>query len=406
MLQLNADKNFHFELLRILATVRGYGADVTEVLNVCEKIVPGDFESWYKHFHDLALWVKSSIDPDHDYHQVTLRDAYFRASRYFFAAQFFLHGQPDDPRLQSSWEEWVELFDKALSLLDIPGERRMLKADGFEVPVILLRTSTDNQPRPVLILGNGLDGSMEEAIHFHGFQALERGWHVVLYEGPGQPTVRRRQNIGFIPEWEKVVTPVVDYLESLPFVNTKCIGLLGISLGGFLAARAAAFEHRLAAVILIDAIYDLYQTLGQQIGVDTMEYEQNGSEDAFQESVLRIQETSTHLKWLSNQLNWAFMSTTYGALQRSKKMTLAGVAGQIQCPVFVGDAEQDIFVEVSQPRLMAEALGSKATWKRFTVEESADAHCHAGATVFLNQVVLEWFQDQIRNRQGRSSIHN
>jgi hypothetical protein len=32
---------------------------------------------------------------------------------------------------------------------------------------------------------------------------------------------------------------------------------MGTSLGGFLAARAAAFEHRLAALILHDAIFDI-----------------------------------------------------------------------------------------------------------------------------------------------------
>lgn len=44
--------------------------------------------------------------------------------------------------------------------------------------------------------------------------ALDRGWNCISYEGPGHPTMRREQNIVFIPEWEQVATPVVDYILS------------------------------------------------------------------------------------------------------------------------------------------------------------------------------------------------
>ncbi|RKL01743.1 hypothetical protein BFJ71_g5072 [Fusarium oxysporum] len=89
-----------------------------------------------------------------------------------------------------------------------------------------------------------------------GKAILERGMNVITYEGPGQPTVRRKQNLGFIHEWEKVVTPVVDYLLTRPEVDPKSIGLLGYSFGGMLAPRAAAFEHRLAPVFAVDGVYE------------------------------------------------------------------------------------------------------------------------------------------------------
>jgi dienelactone hydrolase len=60
----------------------------------------------------------------------------------------------------------------------------------------------------------------------------------------------------FRPDWEKVVTPVVDFALKQPAVDPKRIALMGISMGGYLAARAAAFEKRLAALIANDGIYD------------------------------------------------------------------------------------------------------------------------------------------------------
>lgn len=56
--------------------------------------------------------------------------------------------------------------------------------------------------------------------------------------------MRREQGLGFIAEWERVVTPVVRYCEELSCVDSSRIVLLGYSFGGFLAPRAAAFEHR------------------------------------------------------------------------------------------------------------------------------------------------------------------
>ncbi|KIX04805.1 uncharacterized protein Z518_05676 [Rhinocladiella mackenziei CBS 650.93] len=241
MVQLNPDRNFHFELLRVLASARGSGADIAEILNISDQIEPGNFESWYENFNDLATWILSTLDPKHDYDKATLRDAYLRNHHCVGAMD--------------------SLFDKATAMMDPSPERRSLKADGFEVPVIFFRASPTSEPRPVLIIGNGLDGSMEEMFHFHGLQALEIGYHVVLYEGPGQCTVRRQQNLGFIHDWERVVTPVIDYLCSLAIVDQKRIGLLGNSLGGYLAARAAAFERRIAATILIDDLFDVYAQL-------------------------------------------------------------------------------------------------------------------------------------------------
>lgn len=82
---------------------------------------------------------------------------------------------------------------------------------------------------------------MEEMLHINGFAALSRGYNVILYEGPGQPTVRRSQNLGFIADWERVGTPVVDFAVARPEVDAEKLVLYGYSMGGGLCVRAAAF---------------------------------------------------------------------------------------------------------------------------------------------------------------------
>jgi hypothetical protein len=259
MLQLSPDECYNFELLRLLAHSSYGGVDVGEVLSAAAEIEPGDFESWYQAFYRRAERVLAASVRFHN--PVSVRDANFRAATYFRAADFFLHGNWEDPRIMDLWEKQTACFDKAMSLLDVPGYRESLPAGGFEIPIIFFPASRDKSARrPTVILGNGFDGSMEEMYHLHGAAALERGYNVVCYDGPGQPLVRREQGLGFTHAWEKVVGPVLDYLETLPNVDMERVALVGYSMADVLAARAAALDHRVKALLQIDGLYDFADT--------------------------------------------------------------------------------------------------------------------------------------------------
>ena len=49
---------------------------------------------------------------------------------------------------------------------------------------------------------------------------------------------------------------MVDFALTLPGVDPQKIALMGVSLGGYLAPRAAAFEKRISALIANDGVYD------------------------------------------------------------------------------------------------------------------------------------------------------
>jgi hypothetical protein len=99
-------------------------------------------------------------------------------------------------------------------------------------------------------------------MHWNGGRAaVERGYNVLVFDGPGQYSAVQGQGLHFRPNWESVVTPVVDYALTRKEVDPKRIALHCESLGGYLAPRAAAFEHRLAACISDDGVYDLGTTM-------------------------------------------------------------------------------------------------------------------------------------------------
>ncbi|TVY65591.1 20-hydroxy-prefusarin hydrolase FUS2 [Lachnellula suecica] len=399
MLQLSEDSSFHFEAIRSLGITRANGSDIGETLAILDKIKPKDFEDWYREWHNLALRVQSSIDGSKSYSPVTLRDVYFRASHYFYVADFYTHGSPEDPRGKESYELWRKYFDMANAHLPIPGQHVTLDSGhGFKIPVILWRApqASATNPRPTLILGGGFDSCMEELYNTFGIPALERGYNVTIYEGPGQPTLLREQGVGFIHDWEKAVTPIVDYIlahksDNLAFMDTTKVGLLGWSLGGYFAARAAAFEPRLAAVICIDGVWDFGETFLQSFD-GTGEALEKRDIEAFNRCYETIPtSTSSQRRWIRDHMKYSFQqSSGHGIYQIVKKMTLEGIADKIKMPAFVAEAVADQFF-AGQPACVVAEIGANATLFKFDETHAAETHVHAGALTYLNQEIMEWY---------------
>ena len=161
-------------------------------------------------------------------HECDARQVAFRAASYYRAADFFLHGDPADPRITSIWASATDQFNQAIALLTPAGERLTIEADGLRVPAILYRAASGTSRRPTILMFNGFDGSQEEMLHICGFAALERGFNVLTFEGPGQPTVVREQELGFRHDWEQVVTPVADACEAHHEIDASRLGLIAL----------------------------------------------------------------------------------------------------------------------------------------------------------------------------------
>ncbi|KAH6884593.1 Alpha/Beta hydrolase protein [Thelonectria olida] len=402
MFALHQDASLNFEILRNLAVARYGGSDVNELLQVAGRVDSKNLETFYDAFVSLAERVDSQGQAiDSARHPVSARDAFFRAATYYRAADFYLHGNPSDPRINTLWEKQQVAFDKALALMDIPGQRVTLKADGFEVPAIYYAASKDSSvPRPTVIAGSGYDGGQEELLHNVGFAALERGYNFITYEGPGQPLVRRNQNLGFIAEWEKVVTPVVDYLSTRSDVDSSKIALIGISMAGYLAVRAAAFEHRLACVMAIDGVYSVYEAYRNAMTGPMRDVLDSGDREKLDEMVRQTLKADIPivLRWGIEQGLWSFNTDSASVwMDGTRKMTLDGLTDKIQCPVWVGEAEVDQFF-LGQPEKVRDALGDRATYVALTSSDSAENHCHVGAQVLVNQLIFDWFDDVIDSK--------
>jgi len=139
----------------------------------------------------------------------------------------------------------VEAFAKGLKLLDPTGERVEIPFEGATMVGTFRRPLDADKPALVILLP-GLDSTKEEFFYWEKV-FLKRGMATFTLEGPGQGECGYNSHIR--PDYEAAVSTVLDALTKRTDFEAGRIGLAGVSLGGYYAPRAAAFEPRIKAVV-------------------------------------------------------------------------------------------------------------------------------------------------------------
>lgn len=398
ILTLSDDDSFNFDILTGLGQIANDGADINPALEAAKKIIPGDWESFTQAWFDVANETKTKgLNPEIAYDPVNVRATWFSVANYFRRADVYNRADWDDPRINSYWDEQRAAFDKAIAALPVPAIRVQIPTNDFAIEAIWYsQPSEGNCTRrlPTLVLGQGFDAAQEDLYSTIVAPALARGYNVFTFEGPGQPTVRREQGVGFIPDWERVVTPVVDYLlsEKAKYVDPNRLILFGNSLGGYLEARAAAFDSRISALMLDGGVWDMYDGFAAHLPTELFELLESGEKEAFDEVVNGFQDdpnVSTTVKWGVLQGLWSFKTKSpYDFFQMTKNYTLkGGIADKIQMPVWIADGEYETTLP-GQSQLVKDALGDRAELHLF--KGSAGYHCQTGAPQELNRVMFAW----------------
>ncbi|MCS5497095.1 hypothetical protein NY547_07590 [Cnuibacter physcomitrellae] len=227
----------------------------------------------YQPYNDTfeALAARMAADADAEKaagRLASARSKYLRAAGYYTSVLFFVLGGSAPTReaevyraMQRCWAEAAALLDPVWTRVEIPMTVRFPSASGTPVarnvivPAYWARASGDG-PKPTVIINNGSDAQLVDTFAFGGAAALERGYNALMFEGPGQGSLLFEQDIPFTPHWEDVITPLVDFVLAQPETDAASVALTGWSFGGLLVMRAAAHEHRLAAVVADPVFYN------------------------------------------------------------------------------------------------------------------------------------------------------
>lgn len=390
------DELFAFEFIRNMGFVYYGGADIGEMMATAGRVEEGDFESWFAEWNKTACRILSRADASLGAgHLASAREAYLRASTYFRMAEFYLHGDPADPRILSTSRASQRAYAQAAKLTGSTWEPVEIPYEGTTLPGYFYKVDNSGKPRPTLIFHGGFDSSVEELFYFGAAAANRRGYNCLTFDGPGQGAPMREQKLLFRHDWEAVVTPVVNYVLTRPDVDGDNLALMGMSMGGYLAARAAAFEHRIRAAIYFDGLYDLHAATLGMLPKEVVAALDAGETGEGEKIIREIMEKSTYLRWAMTQGVWSFgASSIADFLTKTKLYTVDDVVGQIQCPSLVLGGEADLFF-AGQPQQVYEALQAPKTLYRFTSEDGAENHCQSGALAYLHQIVFNWLDETL-----------
>lgn len=152
----------------------------------------------------------------------------------------------------------VNCRNKALPYLQPAGERVAIPFEDTQFYGILRKPAGIVNP-PVVVMCMGLDSAKEETEAYEQ-PFLARGMAVLVFDGPGQG--ESEYDLSIRGDYEVAVTAVVDWLVQRDDVDTTRIGLWGVSLGGYYAPRAAAFEKRVKACISLSGPFDWAENWG------------------------------------------------------------------------------------------------------------------------------------------------
>ena len=241
---------------------------------------------------------------------------------YHFAKFVFVD---DYEQMRAAHAKAVACRRLALPHLDPPGERVEIPYERTPLVGILRKPRGASSP-PVVVMCMGLDSAKEE-MESNEQAFLARGMATLVFDGPGQGEAEYEYAIR--GDYETPVRAVVDYVHTRTDLDAARIGLWGVSLGGYYAPRAAAYEKRIRACISLSGPYDFHD-------------DWEGLPELTRET-FRVR---------------AKLPTQEAAKAYGKTLTLKQAAREITCPLFVMAGKQDRIVPWQDgDRLAAEARG-------------------------------------------------
>jgi dipeptidyl aminopeptidase/acylaminoacyl peptidase len=280
-----------------------------------------------------------------------------RAGVYYHFAKFlFVH---DLVQMKAAHMKAVECRKLALPDLTPPGERVAIPFEGKTLYGILRKPAGVAKP-PVMAMICGLDSCKEETDAYEA-PYLARGIATLVFDGPGQGEAE--YDFPIRGNYETAVKAVLDVIETRADLDAARIGLWGVSLGGYYAPRAAAFEPRVKACIALSGPYDFADCW-----------------DGLPELTREAFRVRSHC------------ATQADARRNAATLSLRGVAERITCPIFIMTGKLDRVVPFQESERLARDV--KGPCELLLVEDGGHVANNRGYRWRLQSA--DWMAEQLR----------
>lgn len=306
------------------------------------------------------------------------------AAFYYRAAEFYTRA--DDTDKEPLYDRFSGLFYAAYG--GDPIERVQIPYGRGSLPAIRVSTNA-GVTRGTIVMHGGFDSFIEEFYSWMCYLA-RHGYDVVAFEGPGQGAARRKGQLAFDPTWEKPVSAVLDHF------NLMDVTLLGISMGGWLCFRAAAFEPRIRRVIASGVAYDYMQFAPRfaqwLFTLFTTRFPGLTARQAHK----KMRKDPMHM-WTLGQLMYITMQDDIlEALKAAQWMSAENQhAEKVTQDVLILTGREDHFIPFKMHRMQVDALtnAKSVTGRVFTTEEQAQNHCQIGNVGLALTVMADWLEE-------------
>ncbi len=340
-----------------------------------------DFDDWKNVLDGLAERAASTGE-------------WMEAAFLYRAAEFFV--LPSDPDKVRLYDRFADAFYHHAAA-DEPFERHRVPYEGAYLPALRL-AAQQGPAQGTIVIHGGFDSFIEEWYSCATFFA-SHGYDVVLFEGPGQGAALKKAGLPLTHEWEKPVKAVLDHFA------LNDVTLLGISMGGWMCFRAAAFEPRITRVIASSIAYDYMQFLPEPARVFfSYLFRFRGLMDRI--AVMKMN-ASYQERWGINNL--MYITKTKTPMEATDFLVRFNAKNQhpelVLQDVLILTGAEDHFIPLKMHDRQVRALQNarSVTARIFTREEQAQNHCQVGNIGLALDVMLTWIQKR-ENREKNSAL--
>jgi alpha-beta hydrolase superfamily lysophospholipase len=330
--------------------------------------------AWRDAMAKLAERLERLADQDlAEGHRLTASRKYHRAAMYFIRVER-MASHRDSRRFETyrralaNFRNARELGNDGVEFVDIPYQ-------NGAIPALLVKAGGD-KPTPIVIHLQGFD-SVKETQWPAVQEYRRRGMSVLILDQPGAGGALRLHGLTAVVESETYVSRVVNYILGRPDIATQQIGLAGLSMGGFLAPRAAAFEPRIKAVASWGAFYKIRPPKPSP------------------ESASSNESPRASLPSMIEHAMWAWGCASPEAFRAvAQTVTLEGVVRKIQCPFLIIHGEGDQQIPLSDAiAVFEEATTPNKKLKVFRKDEGGYEHCQLDNVAFGADYLTDWFAE-------------
>ncbi len=347
----------------------GY-ADYEDFIKVSEKIK--SFSDWKREIILLAQKAES-------------QGRIINAAYYYRAAEFYIApGDPDKNIIYSKFKSLIHdvLIKDAIEILEIPYERQFLPC--------LKKHSCLNITKGTIVIHGGFDSLKEEFYSVINYLS-GNSYDVIVFEGPGQGDARRKYNIPLDYKWEKPTSAVLNYFE------LKDATLLGISMGGYLCFRAAAFDSRIKRIIASSIAYD-YTEFAPKILQPIISLFYNKFTNYTNNATIKEIKKGGMKSWYFSNL--MYMLNKDKPIDAIKYLTSL-TADKLHCEkikqdvlILTGRDDHAAPFKMHQKQINALINAKSVTAKVFYKDSHASNHCQIGNMKLNLDTILDWIKQK------------